>query len=67
MTGKVKSADGVEIAYQAEGTGKYSLVFIHGWCCDKSYWKDQLNLAEKGYQVITIDLAGHGESGKNRT
>jgi len=67
MTGKAKSSDGVEIAYQAEGKGNYTLVFIHGWCCDKSYWKNELSLTEKGYRVVILDLAGHGESGRNRS
>ncbi|MBN2288595.1 MAG: hypothetical protein JXQ83_04630, partial [Candidatus Glassbacteria bacterium] len=31
------SADGVRIAYQVQGRGEPALVFVHGWCCDKSY------------------------------
>ena len=30
------SADGISIAYEVRGEGKPALVFIHGWCCDRS-------------------------------
>ncbi len=62
----VKSFDGVEIAYQISGDGEFPLIFVHGWCCDKSYWREQVSFFEKRYKIITIDLAGHGESGINR-
>ena len=63
---KTKSADGVEISFQVKGKGKTALLFIHGWCCDKTYWKKQIPAFSKKYRVITIDLAGHGDSGMNR-
>ena len=60
------SDDGVSIAYEVRGEGEPTLVFIHGWCCDRSYWEEQLpHFAEK-YKVVAIDLAGHGESGLDR-
>jgi len=60
------SADGISIAYEVRGEGKPALVFVHGWCCDRSYWNKQLpHFAEK-YKVLSIDLAGHGESGLDR-
>ncbi len=64
--GKVESSDGVEIAFETKGSGDIALVFIHGWSCDKSYWSNQVNELSKNYKVVTIDLAGHGESGLNR-
>ena len=60
------SADGISIAYEVRGEGKPSLVFIHGWCCDRSYWNEQLPHFAQNYKVVAIDLAGHGESGLNR-
>ena len=60
------SADGISIAYEVRGEGEPALVFVHGWCCDRSYWNKQLpHFAEK-YKVVSIDLAGHGESGLDR-
>ena len=61
------SSDGVDIHYEVHGKGEPTLVFIHGWSCDRSYWRAQVDYFAKQYQVITIDLAGHGESGTNRS
>jgi len=60
------SADGVTISYQVQGEGKPALIFVHGWCCDRSYWDAQLPHFAKKYKVVAIDLAGHGESGLER-
>ena len=60
------SADGVSIAYEVKGEGEPALVFIHGWCCDRSYWKEQLSHFAEKYKVVAIDLVGHGESGLDR-
>jgi pimeloyl-ACP methyl ester carboxylesterase len=62
----VKSFDGVPIAYEVRGEGEPALIFIHGWCCDRSYWEVQLSHFADRYKVVAIDLAGHGESGLNR-
>lgn len=61
------SLDGEPIAYTVEGKGETALVFVHGWSCDSRYWRKQIPLFKKKYQVITIDLAGHGHSGMGRT
>lgn len=60
------STDGVAIHYQVHGTGTPALVFVHGWSCDQSYWKEQIPYFSQHYNVVTIDLAGHGSSGLNR-
>lgn len=60
------SADGVAIAYEVRGNGEPALVFIHGWCCDRSYWESQLSHFADKHKVVAIDLAGHGESGLDR-
>lgn len=64
--GKVKSADGVDIVYSVYGKGETALIFIHGWGWDQSLWKDQITKFSSQYKVVTLDLAGHGESGKKR-
>ena len=62
----VPSSDTVQIAYQASGSGKPALVLIHGWSCDSSYWAGQVDELSKDFQVITMDLGGHGRSGTGR-
>jgi pimeloyl-ACP methyl ester carboxylesterase len=63
----IRSSDGVQIAYHTVGEGDPALVFVHGWSCDKSYWKEQIPFFSEKYRVVTIDLAGHGDSGEDRT
>jgi len=60
------SEDGVPIYYESQGQGDYSLVFVHGWCTDMSYWEAQIPSFRVYYRVVTLDLAGHGRSGKDR-
>lgn len=64
--GVVTSPDGVPIAYEVHGTGTPSLVLIHGWSCDRSYWEEQLEPFSREFRVVAVDLAGHGESGLGR-
>jgi pimeloyl-ACP methyl ester carboxylesterase len=60
------AADGVPIVYDVRGSGDVTLVFIHCWACDRGYWRDQLDAFAPGYEVVSLDLAGHGASGKQR-
>ena len=61
------SADGVPVQFEAESGDGPPLVFVHGWSCDRTYWSHQLSSFAGRHQVVTIDLAGHGESGTDRT
>ena len=61
------SSDSERIAYTVYGTRETALIFIHGWSCDSRYWQNQTSAFSKDYMVITIDLAGHGNSSSNRT
>jgi pimeloyl-ACP methyl ester carboxylesterase len=63
---KAKSSDGVEIAYTVYGKGEPAIIFVHGWGWDQSLWKEQIKNFSSKYKLVTLDLAGHGESGKNR-
>jgi len=62
----VKSADGIPIGYSIQGKGEPAIVFVHCWCCDRGYWKDQIPHFAKRHTVVAIDLAGHGDSGIGR-
>ena len=57
----------VSIAFEGTGRGDTTLLFVHGWCINKNYWLNQQFHFHKKYRVITLDLPGFGESGKNRT
>src|ERR1700760_3263700 len=57
------SVDGVNIHSTVRGSGPKTIVFVHGWTCDESSWREQVPFFEKNYRVITLDLPGHGKSG----
>ncbi len=58
---------GVKIDYTDNGQGDTTLLFVHGWCINKSYWTDQVAFFSRKYRVVTMDLPGFGKSGENRT
>jgi pimeloyl-ACP methyl ester carboxylesterase len=59
---KVATIDGERIAYEVRGEGDLAIVLVHGWSCDRSYFQHQLESFSDRYTVVTLDLAGHGES-----
>ncbi len=62
----VKAGDGLTIACDVRGKGDTALVFLHGWGGDREYWKHQADAFASEYTVVTIDQAGHGQSGTDR-
>lgn len=64
---KVNSFDNVEIVYSVYGEKEPALVFIHGGFADRSFWKYQFAYFKGNHKVVALDLAGHGDSGENRT
>ncbi len=62
----VVTADGVRIVYGTRGEGDPAVVLVHGWSCDRGYWKDTITALARDHLVVAIDLGGHGESGLNR-
>ena len=64
--GAVTSPDGVQIHYETTGKGRPALVLVHCWTCDRTFWQDQVARLAKDHQVVTLDLAGHGRSGRTR-
>ena len=62
----VTTADQVTIQYETTGRGEPALVFVHCWTCNRSYWDSQVEHFKGRNQVVRLDLAGHGESGKTR-
>ena len=64
--GTVRSADGVPIRFEVSGKDGPTLVLVHGWAFDRHLWDDQVKRLSPRHRVITLDLAGHGESGRQR-
>ena len=53
---------GVKINYVATGKGTEVIVFIHGLGENLRSWKHQLESFSKAFQVVALDLRGHGKS-----
>jgi pimeloyl-ACP methyl ester carboxylesterase len=62
----VRAADGVPLAYDMRGRGETTLVFVHCWACDRSFWREQLDEFARDHRVVSLDLPGHGASGAGR-
>ena len=54
------------MAFEVRGVGAPTLVLVHGWSCDRGYWRGQLGPLAARYRTAAVDLAGHGESGADR-
>lgn len=52
---------GKKIAYSVSGTGN-TIVLFHGYLESKEIWGSFATELTKSYQVVTIDILGHGES-----
>jgi pimeloyl-ACP methyl ester carboxylesterase len=62
-----RSSDGVPVHYQVGGSGEPSLVLVHGWALDARLWDGQVPRLSGRHRVVTLDLAGHGASGRQRS
>jgi len=63
---RAASIDGERIAWEKRGAGNLSVVFVHGWSCDRSYFHHQLESLSDRYTTVSLDLAGHGQSTTGR-
>lgn len=62
-----RSADGVPIRFDTTGAGEPTLLFVHGWAVDRRIWDDEAKRLSARQRVVTLDLAGHGDSGGERS
>src|SRR5918994_7693267 len=54
----------VELFYEQAGSGEPPFVFVHGWCCDRTFFAPQFDHFRQSHQVTTYDLRGCGESAR---
>ncbi len=58
------SLDGTRIHYKSLGSGRTALVFVHGWTCDMTFWREQVPAFDGRIRMVLLDLPGHGRSDK---
>ena len=56
--------NGIKLAYDDRGAGDPTIVFVHGWTCNRSFLAPQAEHFAKRHRVVSVDLRGHGESDK---
>ena len=44
------------------GAGDPALLFLHGWCGDRSFFAPQFEHFAATDRVVSVDLPGHGKS-----
>jgi pimeloyl-ACP methyl ester carboxylesterase len=54
--------DGVRLYYERAGSGEPELLFVHGWCCDRTAFQPQFDYFERTHTVTALDLRGCGKS-----
>src|SRR6185503_13598740 len=59
---RVEAPGGVSLAYEERGAGGPLLVFVHGWCGERTFWRGTLEALAPRHHVLALDLAGHGAS-----
>ncbi len=60
--------DGNRIPYSVAGRNDadVTVVLVHCWMCDRSFWKEQLPALAESYRTIALDLPGHGQATAER-
>lgn len=58
---------GLRVHYKKVGTGGPVLLFVHGWACDHSFWRQQVERFHQEATLLCVDLPGHGKSDKPQT
>ena len=52
----------VELFSVREGSGDPPIVFVHGWCCDHTFFEPQFEHFKSSHTVVAMDLRGCGRS-----
>jgi len=59
---KIMKRDEVTLAYEEDGTGAPPILFVHGWCCNHTFFAPQKAFFSRTHRVVSVDLRGHGAS-----
>lgn len=54
--------DGLKLYYERAGSGEPELLFVPGWCCDRTAFQPQFDHFARTHGVTALDLRGCGRS-----
>lgn len=60
------TADGNTMPYVVAGEGDTTVLLVHCWMCDRTFWSEQIPVLATQYRTIAVDLPGHGEATDDR-
>ena len=46
----------VETVYTVQGNGEVAVVLIHGWACNRKFWRDQVDMLAENYPYIKFNM-----------
>jgi pimeloyl-ACP methyl ester carboxylesterase len=52
----------VDLFHVRAGRGDPPIMFVHGWCCDHTFFEPQFEHFKSSHTVVTMDLRGCGRS-----
>jgi pimeloyl-ACP methyl ester carboxylesterase len=50
------------IVFDSAGEGHPHMMFLHGWCGNRSFFAPQFEYFARAHRVVSLDLPGHGQS-----
>jgi pimeloyl-ACP methyl ester carboxylesterase len=53
---------GLRLYYERAGSMEPELLFVHGWCCDRTVFQPQFDYFARTHAVTALDLRGCGRS-----
>ncbi|PZD78453.1 alpha/beta fold hydrolase [Mesonia sp. K7] len=60
---KTLSYKNISVSYSIFGSGK-TIVLLHGFLESSCMWRETVEILQEKYQIVTIDLLGHGKTDK---
>jgi pimeloyl-ACP methyl ester carboxylesterase len=61
------TADGNRMPYVVTGDGDVTVLLVHCWMCDRTFWSAQVSELAERYRTLAVDLPGHGQATAART
>jgi len=60
------TGDGNRMPYTVAGAGDVTVVLVHCWMCNRTFWSEQMPVLARQYRTIAVDLPGHGDATAER-